>query len=531
MAGRKLLSRSFEFLGVDQKIWLGLESGGFGDAATGGLVPSDADAVDFNTANVTFDIPRDDSPSRSGRSVVARLSGKKTVEATIESHIIPGDPDALGNPTLPPMHPLILTAFGDVDTSNPAEIIYKLSRFNGNSARILEEATHYSRLTVGVIMDSLTFSLPGDDKATMSMEGFAQDSYIAGCTKLAQALTGAEQLAALVIQDLTITALAGSGINGNLLNVTYVAGGTAGAEVVTVAGNDIEVQIDDGVSTATQIETALNGSAAFTALASVAVSGVGGNAQSIAAQAFLEGGLGTNDLKVEAGKGTLFEFGAYIDVIDGTDGDTISSQMLKVVAVNGSAIPVPASGPNADIVTVENPLSAAAIGDFVIGHAPETYAPLTSEKALLGLKGSLNVAGITTGDCEMISAEIGLTNNYTQKDFIYGTGKMCGFIPDKRRDVSVSLELLLNKETLSFYMRNKCFIAEDITITLEPQDICGPAFATSQGRTWEFRFPRVEFNIPPIENPADAYVTLQLEGKALAPSTDQLDEEFTLTLK
>ena len=34
MAGRKLLSRSYEFLGVDQKIWIGLETGGFGDNAT-----------------------------------------------------------------------------------------------------------------------------------------------------------------------------------------------------------------------------------------------------------------------------------------------------------------------------------------------------------------------------------------------------------------------------------------------------------------------------------------------------------------
>lgn len=528
---RKILSRSFEFLGVDQRVWIGLETGGFGDDATGGLVPDDAGAIDFNTCNVTFDIPRDDSPSRSQRSVVARLSGKKTVEATVESHIIPGDPDALGNPTLPPMHPLMLTAFGEYDNTNPAEIIYKLSRFNGNSARILEEATHYSRLTVGVVMDSLTFNLPGDDKATMSMEGFAQDSYIAGETELAQALTGAEQLATLAVQDLTYTALIGSGINGNLINITYVGGGTAGAEVVTVAGNDIEVQIEDGVSTALQIETALNLVAAFTALASVAITGVGGNPQVIAAQDYLEGGLGTNDLKVATGKGILFEFGSYIDVIDVADGNTITTQKAKVVAVNGSAIPGQPAGPLSDIVTVDIALNAAVAGDIVIGHAPETYSPLTSEKALLGLKGSLTIAGANVGDCEMISAEIGLTNNYTKKDFIYGTGKMCGFIPDKRREVSVSLELLLNKETLAFYMRNKCFVAEDITITLEPQDICGPAFVTSVGRTWEFKLPKVEFNIPPIENPADAFVTLALEGKALAPSADQTDEEFTLTIK
>ena len=121
MSGRKLKTRSHEFLGVDQKVWLGVETGGYGDNATGGLVPLETDAVDFISCDITFDIPREDSPSRSGRSVVARLSGKKTVEVKVESHIIPGTPSPLtGFPTLPPMHPLILTAFGNVDLSNPA---------------------------------------------------------------------------------------------------------------------------------------------------------------------------------------------------------------------------------------------------------------------------------------------------------------------------------------------------------------------------------------------------------------------------
>ena len=191
---------------------------------------------------------------------------------------------------------------------------------------------------------------------------------------------------------------------------------------------------------------------------------------------------------------------------------------------------------NADIVRVDGgALPAAALGDFVTGHAPEEYDPLTSEKALLGLKGSLTVQGVAVGTggdgCDMISAEIGLVNNFTKKDFLYGTSRICGFIPDTRREVSVNLEILLNKENFDFYMRNKCFVSEDVTITLEPQDICGPAFATSVGRTFEFNFPKVEFNIPSIENPADSYVTLSLEGKALAPSNNQRDEEFTLTIK
>lgn len=413
---RELKRRSHEFLGVDQKIWLGAEVGGFGDEAVSGLIPLAAGAVDFIACDIKFDIPREDSPSRSGRSVVARLSGKKTVEVKVESLIIPGTPVGL-LPSLPPMHPLILSAFGDVDLTNPAEIVYKLSRFNANSTRILEEATHYSRVAVGVVADKLSFSLPGDGKAQMSMEGFAQDAYIAGESNLT---------------------------------------------APTIAANDIDVTV---------------------------------------------------------GHGFRFELDSYVDIIDGTDGNTVIASARKVVAVVS------------DNVTLDGAAFSAAIGDFAIGHAPSNYSPITAEYALLGLKGVFTVAGFTIGDCELISAEITLANNYTKKDFLYGTDKICGFIPDKRREVMVKLEVLLNKDTLSFYMRNKQFVAEDLTITLEPQRIPGPAFTSSVGRTWEFKFPKVEFNIPPIANEADAYVTLSLEGKALAPSSNDLDEEFTLTIK
>lgn len=523
MSGRKLKARSHEFLGVDQKVWLDSEVGGFGDQATSGILPGEASAVDFISCDIKWDIPREDSPSRSGRSVVARLSGKKTVDVKVESHIIPGNPNSDGTPTLPPMHPLILSAFGDVDLSNPAEIKYKLSRFNGNSVRILEEATHYSRLAVGAIADKLTFSLPGDGKAQMSMEGFAQDAYIAGESNLAQALTGIAQFATKTFGGLAYTADV-AGRAGNLINVKYVTGGTAGAEVVTVVGSAITVQIQAGVSDADDVKAAIDGFPAAAALVNIAVTGLGTVAQVLTAAQFLVGGLGTNDVKVTLGHGFRYQVGSYVDIIDGTDGNTLIVGQKKVVAAY--------SAPNDDIITLDGAaLPAAATADYIIGHAPDDYQPITAEYALLGLKGSFTVAGYNITDCELISAEISLANNYTKKDFLYGTDKICGFIPDKRREVSLKLEVLLNKDTLSFYMRNTQFIAEEITITLEPQRIPGPAFSDSTGRTWEFYFPKVEFNIPPIENPADSYVTLSLEGKALAPSSNELDEEFTLTIK
>ena len=63
------------------------------------------------------------------------------------------------------------------------------------------------------------------------------------------------------------------------ITVAYTAGGTAGAEVVTVVLNAISVQIQSGVSTATQVRTAVLASVAAAALVDVILSGTGATAQ------------------------------------------------------------------------------------------------------------------------------------------------------------------------------------------------------------------------------------------------------------
>ena len=543
---RKLKARSNEFLGVDQKVWIGLETGDYGDHATGNLVPEADGAIDFITGDVTFDIPREDSPSRSGRSVVARLSGKKTVEVKVDSYIIPAHPNVDGTPNLPPLHPFLLTVFGNVDLTDPNKIVYKLSRFNGNHCRLLEEATHYARLAVGVVFDSVTFSLAGDGKAQLSLEGFGQDAYIAGETQLAQDITGSEQLATKTMQSLDFVSVAGLGKDANLITVEYVDKDLPqydGTVKTVVDGYNITVQCDALAMPDADAMILLLTDPAVQALINVPTlntGAIGTDPQILQSKTNLEGGLGAYDIKVKEGHGIRFDQGSYIDIILEADGDTIINQRRYVAKV--AAPPTTdLTGVNKDIITLHEglpsdwdtavPLTAATTGDYVIGHAPEQYEPITSEFALLGLKGGFDIIGVEENGCELISAEISMANNYTKKDFLYGTSKNCGFIPDKRREVNVKLDVLMNKETYTLYARNKQFLAEDLTITLEPQDIPGPSYADGKGRTFEFHFPKVEFNIPSIENPADGYVTLSLEGKALAPSSNQLDEEFTMTIR
>lgn len=95
--------------------------------------------------------------------------------------------------------------------------------------------------------------------------------------------------AAKTAQGMTYTADA-FGAAGNLINITLVAGGTAGAEVVTVVGNNISVVIETGVTTQTQLKTALDASVPAAALINVAVAS-GATPVAAAAAVFLTGGV------------------------------------------------------------------------------------------------------------------------------------------------------------------------------------------------------------------------------------------------
>lgn len=97
-----------------------------------------------------------------------------------------------------------------------------------------------------------------------------------------------EVKASVVTQGITLTADA-FGTSGNLISIAFTAGGTAGAEVVTVVGNAISVQIDSGVSTVTQVRTAINAAGASAAL--VDATGTSAATVSAAAAVFLTGGI------------------------------------------------------------------------------------------------------------------------------------------------------------------------------------------------------------------------------------------------
>lgn len=168
----------------------------------------------------------------------------------------------------------------------------------GNSIRI--KYTSGGSLSVSVSSNDITVQLKNDGSSTNALIAAAvaassPASALVVCTSdgLAMsfvptvamasafiALTGGVAAAAAVkiLQDLTFTAPA-TGVGGNAVSITYTIGATAGAEVVTVSGSAITVQIQNGVSTATQIRTAFIAVAGAVALSTCTVSGTGGTAQ------------------------------------------------------------------------------------------------------------------------------------------------------------------------------------------------------------------------------------------------------------
>lgn len=84
--------------------------------------------------------------------------------------------------------------------------------------------------------------------------------------------------ASVTIQDLTFE-FNQAGSYNNTFTMQFTSGATAGSEVVSIAGSVIEVQIESGVSTATQIKTACDSVPTFFTNVSTTISGTGSNAQ------------------------------------------------------------------------------------------------------------------------------------------------------------------------------------------------------------------------------------------------------------
>lgn len=185
-----------------------------------------------------------------------------------------------------------------------------------------------------------------------------------------------------VIQDLTYTAVA-IGVAGESVTITYAGGGTAGMESVNVVGSAITITIQSAISTATQIKTAFDASAAATALASVAVSGTGSNAQ-VAASAVALVQTGLNSTQPVQGIGYLIQANQSTFLVE-----VVGSKFFK--SSNLSGVWVDKTGSYSGITAGANDKwDLFGFQDAIVGFG----GPSTSPDAPFTWDGSSNIAAL-----------------------------------------------------------------------------------------------------------------------------------------
>lgn len=142
----------------------------------------------------------------------------------------------------------------------------------------------------------------------------------------------------VTIQDLNYQAV-NVGADANNITIEYVGGGTAGSEVISLNGTEVTIQIEDGVSTAQQIKTAVEGTISVAANVVVIIIGSGSNPQVIEGPTPLSGG-------VDAGQ----KFAADLIGDVRIDGNLQFSGALSIgkldafasiEVANGTGVPVP----------------------------------------------------------------------------------------------------------------------------------------------------------------------------------------------
>lgn len=99
--------------------------------------------------------------------------------------------------------------------------------------------------------------------------------------------------------------LAGSA--GNNITVAFTGGATAGAEVVTVVGSAVSVQIETGVSTAAQIKSAIDAKTEAAALLTTTAT-TSGAMEVVAATSLAGGSDGFTDSRLERNAAGTFTF-------------------------------------------------------------------------------------------------------------------------------------------------------------------------------------------------------------------------------
>lgn len=218
-------------------------------------------------------------------------------------------------------------------------------------------------------------------------------------------VTPAAVKASLVVQDITYTAKKG-GEQGNLISIEYLDTVLAGSEAVTVTGNKISVAIEDGASTATQVDAAIGASAAALALVTRAITGTASDAQVAAANTVLATGSGSF-------KTARFTQEKYSGTPETTESAQIrtdrmsSGQVVTGLAVNG--------GHNFELAketAIEDFMESAMLSSWATSTLVNgTFELNLTTKKLIRTVGSFVNEGVKVGDFIQLGSFATAANN------------------------------------------------------------------------------------------------------------------------
>jgi len=236
--------------------------------------------------------------------------------------------------------------------------------------------------------------------------------------------------ASAIIQDLTYTEKQ----YGLKVHITYTNDGTAGSEVVSVSREstgkwNITVKIESGVSTATQIKTAVDANVDAAWLVDVTVNGTGSNVQFSCVNAILSGG-------VVATKGSKSFGSVLLAISDDADADA-NDIRFKLVAggtAGSEAVTVSTNDISVEIEdgvstwtqikdALDNDVDAAALIDISSdGSAMDQPAHVASAPDFINLTGAFDAtaASVEVQDLTITSVSIDTTGN--GKTLTYNTG-------------------------------------------------------------------------------------------------------------
>lgn len=219
--------------------------------------------------------------------------------------------------------------------------------------------------------------------------------------------TPAAVKASKVIQEITLTAVKG-GEEGNDFSVELLDTVSAGSEAVSITGKKISIELEDGVSTATQVMAALTAeSAALTALGvSFALTGTGSNTMNSAAVSNFTSGSGS----FKTARFTSEQYSGTPETTESTQirTDRLSSgQVVTGLKVEG--------GHNFELAkeeAIEDFLESAMFNEWEsFTEVSGTFSLNLSTKKLIRSTGSFVNEGVKVGDFIKLSDFANAANN------------------------------------------------------------------------------------------------------------------------